>query len=180
MSTEQSAPQVDQPRSKSVFRWVLLIALVTFFAGLLFGYDQGVIAGALKGIGNSFQVGDSAKQIITSWVTLGALVAALVAGMSADRFGRRRVLLARSLVHRPKVLLLDEPLIAVDAETRTVLAAVMDELRGRGRTLLVATHYVSGLATEFYSVVFLSEGRVVSAAVAPPQHAPLMAAAHPQ
>ncbi len=98
MSTEESAPQVDRPRSKSVFRWILLIALVTFSAGSLFGYDQGVIAGALKGIGNSFQVGDGAKQIITSWVTLGALVAALVAGTSADRFGRRPVLLAAGLL----------------------------------------------------------------------------------
>ena len=98
MSTEQSAPQVDQPRSKAVFRWVLMIALVTFFAGLLFGYDQGVISGALKGIGNSFNVGDGAKQIITSWVTLGALIAALVAGISADRFGRRPVLLAAGLL----------------------------------------------------------------------------------
>jgi len=93
---------------------------------------------------------------------------------------QQRALLARALAQEAELLLLDEPLIAVDAETRTVLAAVMDELRGRGRTLLVATHDVSGLATEFDSVVFLSEGRVVSAAVAPPQHAPLMAAAHPQ
>lgn len=98
MSTEQSAPQVDQPRSKAVFKWVLMIALVTFFAGLLFGYDQGVIAGALKGVGDSFKVGDTAQQIITSWVTLGALFAALVAGTAADRFGRRPILLAAGLL----------------------------------------------------------------------------------
>ena len=98
MSTEQSAPQVDQPRSKAVFKWVLMIALVTFFAGLLFGYDQGVIAGALKGVGDSFKVGDTAKQIITSWVTLGALFAALVAGTAADRFGRRPILLVAGLL----------------------------------------------------------------------------------
>uniref|UniRef100_A0A6J5ZKN8 Unannotated protein n=1 Tax=freshwater metagenome TaxID=449393 RepID=A0A6J5ZKN8_9ZZZZ len=96
--TAPSDPQVDQQRSKSVRKWVLLIALVTFFAGLLFGYDQGVIAGALKGIGNSFDVGVGAKQIITSWVTLGALLAALVAGMSADHFGRRPVLLTAGLL----------------------------------------------------------------------------------
>ncbi len=98
MSTEQSAAQIDQPRSRAVFKWVLMIALVTFFAGLLFGYDQGVIAGALKGVGDSFKVGDTAKQIITSWVTLGALLAALVAGTAADRFGRRPILLAAGLL----------------------------------------------------------------------------------
>ena len=77
---------------------------------------------------------------------------------------QQRALLARALAQEAEVLLLDEPLIAVDAETRAVMAAVMDELRGRGRTLLVATHDVSGLAAEFDSAVFLSEGRVVPAA----------------
>jgi len=98
VSTEQSAPEVETPRSKAVFRWVLMIALVTFFAGLLFGYDQGVISGALKGIGNSFKVGSFAQEVITSWVTLGALIAALVAGISADRFGRRPVLMAAGVL----------------------------------------------------------------------------------
>ena len=98
MSTEQSAPEVETPRSKAVFRWVLMIALVTFFAGLLFGYDQGVISGALKGISNSFKVGSFAQEVITSWVTLGALIAALVAGISADRFGRRPVLMAAGVL----------------------------------------------------------------------------------
>ena len=98
MSTEQSAPELETPRSKAVFRWVLMIALVTFFAGLLFGYDQGVISGALKGISNSFKVGSFAQEVITSWVTLGALIAALVAGISADRFGRRPVLMAAGVL----------------------------------------------------------------------------------
>ncbi len=98
MSTEQSAAQPSQRRSKSVFKWVMVVATVTFLAGMLFGYDQGVIAGALKGIGRSFDVGDGAKEIITSWVTLGAMIAALAAGMAADRFGRRPVLLAAGLL----------------------------------------------------------------------------------
>jgi manganese/zinc/iron transport system ATP- binding protein len=77
---------------------------------------------------------------------------------------QQRALLARALAQEAEVLLLDEPLVAVDAETRTVLATLMDELRGHGRTLLVATHDVSGLAAEFDSAVFLSEGRVLPAA----------------
>ena len=85
MSTETvTSGHVPERRSaRSVLKWVLLIALVTFFAGLLFGYDQGVIAGALAGIGQDFKVGNFAKEVITSWVTLGALFSALVAGTLA-------------------------------------------------------------------------------------------------
>ena len=93
MASEQSGPAVEAPRSRSVLKWVLLVAMVTFFAGLLFGYDQGVIAGALKGVDDTFNVGTFATEVITSWVTLGALIAALVAGTAADRFGRRPILL---------------------------------------------------------------------------------------
>jgi sugar porter (SP) family MFS transporter len=62
-------------------------------AGVLFGYDQGVIAGALHGIKADFAIGTTVTEIITSWVTLGALVGALLAGLLADRWGRRLTIL---------------------------------------------------------------------------------------
>jgi SP family galactose:H+ symporter-like MFS transporter len=100
VSTETvTSGQVPERRSaRSVLKWVLLIALVTFFAGLLFGYDQGVIAGALAGIGQDFKVGNFAEEVITSWVTLGALFSALVAGTLADRFGRKPILLSAGVL----------------------------------------------------------------------------------
>ena len=67
-------------------------------SGLLFGYDQGVIGGALHGIQNSFDIGTLAIEIITSWVTLGALVGALVAGGMADKLGRRKTVLAAAVL----------------------------------------------------------------------------------
>lgn len=97
---------------------------------------------------------------------LAQMAARQIAQLSGGQ--QQRALLARALAQEAEVLLLDEPLIAVDAETRTVLATVMDELRARGRTLLVATHDVSGLAAEFDSAVFLSEGRVLPAAAGEP------------
>ena len=72
---------------------MVLVGAVIAVAGILFGYDQGVIAGALLGIGKDFNVGTTATEIITSWVTLGALVGALVAGVMADKIGRRPTLL---------------------------------------------------------------------------------------
>ena len=63
-------------------------------AGALFGYDQGVISGALLGIQKAFAVGAIALEIVTSWVTLGAMFGSLAGGYVADHFGRRRALLA--------------------------------------------------------------------------------------
>jgi len=79
-----------RPRTSS---YLLLVGLVVMLSGLLFGYDQGVISGALDGIEKEFSVGTILLEVITSWVTLGAMVGALAAGAVADRVGRRRTIL---------------------------------------------------------------------------------------
>jgi sugar porter (SP) family MFS transporter len=70
-----------------------LVAGVTILSGLLFGYDQGVISGALPFITDDFHLSDLLEEVVTSWVTLGALFGALGAGAVADRFGRRQTLI---------------------------------------------------------------------------------------
>ena len=70
------------------------IIAVVVLAGALFGYDQGVISGALLGIQKAFAVGAVALEIVTSWVTLGAMFGSLAGGFIADHFGRKRALLA--------------------------------------------------------------------------------------
>ena len=74
-------------RAASIFAVVLL-------AGALFGYDQGVISGALLGIQKTFAVGPVALEIVTSWVTLGAMFGSLAGGYVADHFGRKQALLS--------------------------------------------------------------------------------------
>ena len=132
MASERSGPAVEAPRSRSVLKWVLLVALVTFFAGLLFGYDQGVIAGALKGVDDTFNVGTFATEVITSWVTLGALIAALVAGTAADRFGRRPILLMAGVLF--------------------ILGALIQGI-APGAEILTAGRLVTGFGIGFASVV---------------------------
>jgi sugar porter (SP) family MFS transporter len=70
------------------------VLAVVLLAGALFGYDQGVISGALLGIQKAFSVGAVALEIVTSWVTLGAMFGSLAGGYVADHFGRKRALLA--------------------------------------------------------------------------------------
>jgi MFS family permease len=78
--------------------WLIGVGVVTFLAGLLFGYDQGVISGALPLIQDDLVLSTIESEIITSWVTLGALGGALVAGWLADRLGRRWTAVAAGLL----------------------------------------------------------------------------------
>jgi len=78
---------------RSTAKWMGLVAGVTILSGLLFGYDQGVISGALPFISDDFGLSDFLEEVVTSWVTLGALFGALIAGAVADREGRRRTLI---------------------------------------------------------------------------------------
>jgi sugar porter (SP) family MFS transporter len=78
--------------------YLLAVAAVIMLAGLLFGYDQGVISGALSGIEKDFKVTTFLLEVITSWVTLGAMAGALVAGWMADRLGRRLTIIAAAVL----------------------------------------------------------------------------------
>jgi ABC-type Mn2+/Zn2+ transport system ATPase subunit len=78
---------------------------------------------------------------------------------------QQRVLLARALVQEADLLLLDEPLNAVDADTCEIIGDVLRVLQRRGKTVIVATHDVSRLTTDFDDVLYLREGR---AALSPP------------
>jgi SP family galactose:H+ symporter-like MFS transporter len=87
-------PRQDQTgRKSSVGFWMLMVGVVIMLAGLLFGYDQGVISGALEGIQSDFDLSTTMTEVVTSWVTLGALFGALLSGVLADRIGRRRTIL---------------------------------------------------------------------------------------
>jgi ABC-type Mn2+/Zn2+ transport system ATPase subunit len=74
---------------------------------------------------------------------------------------QQRTMLARSLVQSAELLLLDEPTNAVDAETRRILMGVLDDLRSEGKTVIIATHDLDRLDSEFDDVVYLVDGQQV-------------------
>ncbi|NJO81383.1 MAG: metal ABC transporter ATP-binding protein [Blastochloris sp.] len=73
---------------------------------------------------------------------------------------QQRALLARALVQEADLLLLDEPLSAVDAASRQVIARTLDSLRRQGKAALIATHHLDRLAEEFDQIFTLEEGRL--------------------
>jgi manganese/zinc/iron transport system ATP- binding protein len=74
---------------------------------------------------------------------------------------RQRALLARALVQEADILLLDEPFTAVDAESRGVVLAVLDELREHGSTVILATHELGQLDVDPTNVVRLRDGQII-------------------
>jgi SP family galactose:H+ symporter-like MFS transporter len=113
-----------RPARPKLSRYLVAVGLVVVLAGLLFGYDQGVISGALDGIDKTFHPSTVVTEIITSWVTLGAMVGALVAGELAERLGRRVTILLAAVIFVVGALLEAlAPDIAVLVLGRLVLGA---------------------------------------------------------
>jgi sugar porter (SP) family MFS transporter len=75
-----------------------LISATAALGGLLFGYDTGVISGALLFIRTAFHLSTGGESIVVSIVLVGAVIGATVAGSLSDRFGRRRVILVTALL----------------------------------------------------------------------------------
>ncbi len=74
---------------------------------------------------------------------------------------QQRALLARALVHEADLLLLDEPMNAVDKETRKIFGQVLGELHNQGKTVIIATHELGRFESSFDSVIHLHDGKQI-------------------
>lgn len=79
-------------RGRPPRRNLVAVVSIVVLSGAFFGYDQGVISGALRDIRQTFHADTFAVEVAASWVTPGALVGALLGGHLADRIGRRKAL----------------------------------------------------------------------------------------
>ncbi len=75
---------------------------------------------------------------------------------------RRRLLIARALVHRPRLLLLDEPTVGLDPQVRQELWALIDALRAEGTSILMSTHYIEEAQRLADTVAIMANGRAVA------------------
>src|SRR4051794_10755731 len=75
---------------------------------------------------------------------------------------RRRLLIARGLVHEPELLLLDEPTVGLDPQVRQELWALIDKLRSEGTSILMSTHYIEEAHRLADTVTVMALGRAVA------------------
>ena len=78
--------------------FIYVVALVGALGGILFGFDTGAISGAILYLKREFSLTSTLQEVVTSIALLGAAIGALVGGPLADRFGRRHLIAATSLI----------------------------------------------------------------------------------
>lgn len=121
-------------------------------------YDNLESRAALYGIyGEDFK---SRLSVLANLLDFEDLLKRTVGKLSGGQ--RRRIDIARALLHRPRILILDEPSTGLDPQTRKLLWSVIEELRHReGMTVFLTTHYMEEAADADY-VVILDSGKIAA------------------
>jgi ABC-2 type transport system ATP-binding protein len=74
---------------------------------------------------------------------------------------KRRVMIARAMVHAPKLLILDEPTAGVDIEIRRAMWKLMKEVNQQGTTIILTTHYLEEAESLCRNIAIIDQGRIV-------------------
>jgi sugar porter (SP) family MFS transporter len=165
-------PAVDEaPPPGRLTRLVLAAAAVSAVSGLLYGYDTGIISGALLQIRRAFDTGTGMEQVIAASILLGAVIGALSCGRLSERHGRHRTLLlisgvfvagaiASALAPSPIALSLGRVVLgfAVGGATQTVPMYMAELAPAEHRGRLVLTFQVAiGIGIVISTIVGAAE-----------------------
>ena len=75
---------------------------------------------------------------------------------------RRRLLIAKAMVHDPAILILDEPTAGVDVELRTNLWKNIEKLNSKGKTIIITTHYLHEAEELCNEIAIIDEGKLIA------------------
>ncbi len=74
---------------------------------------------------------------------------------------KRRLMIARALVHEPRLLILDEPTAGVDIEIRRSMWAFLKRINGEGTTIILTTHYLEEAESLCRNIAIIDHGRII-------------------
>jgi ABC-2 type transport system ATP-binding protein len=94
-------------------------------------------------------------QQLQLWDKRGRMSRGLSGGM------KRRLMIARALMHEPRLLILDEPTAGVDIEVRRSMWEFLREINARGTTIILTTHYLEEAETLCRNIAIIDDGRIV-------------------
>jgi iron complex transport system ATP-binding protein len=97
---------------------------------------------------------------VLAWLGLPYLADRLLTRMSSGE--ARRILIGRALIHRPRALILDEPMTSLDLGAAHEVRATMRALARDGTSLLLVTHDLADIVPEIGRVVLLKQGRIAA------------------
>ena len=117
-----------------------------YFHGRFFGMSAAVARGEADRLLAQFRLAERGKE----------KVAALSGGMA------QRLMVARSIMHRPAVLFLDEPTAGLDPQSRLALWEILGELHGEGQTILLTTHYMEEADELCNRLAIIDRGRLLA------------------
>jgi ABC-2 type transport system ATP-binding protein len=134
------------PDYAGVYEGIDVWEYLDFFAGA-YGVPRAKRRSAIEGVMELTDLGELRHKLATS----------LSKGM------RQRLILAKTLLHDPAVLILDEPAAGLDPRARIELRALLKELGSMGKTIIVSSHILTELADMCTSVGILEKGSLVTA-----------------
>jgi ABC-2 type transport system ATP-binding protein len=133
------------PDSFGVYDRVTVTEYLEFFAAA-----HGVVLGARA----------RTVRAVMDLTELGQIREKLVSDLSKGM--KQRLAIARTLLHDPQVLVLDEPANGLDPRARIEMRTLIEELRGLGKTIVLSSHILTELSDMVSSVVILERGRVLA------------------
>jgi ABC-2 type transport system ATP-binding protein len=133
------------PQSNTLDR-ELTVRQNLYFHGRYFGLGADEAGEAADRLLEQFRLADRA----------GAGVATLSGGMA------QRLMVARAIMHRPRILFLDEPTAGLDPQSRIALWEILAELHGAGQTILLTTHYMEEADQLCDRVAIMDHGRILA------------------